>query len=269
MSKLIPLRLDGQGYSISTTPEAKAKKLTVLREAEQIKVVKDNEQAENARYCLKELNDLTGAVEKCRKEVKEPVLEAGRKIDTAAKEFVKELDSQKFRITTLISDHAREQQIKQQEAIRKQQEADAELQRKAREEQEKLEAAEAAAIAAEEALLEATSKKERAKAQALLEESRRKEEEARKATLAAEEAERKEDAAAMVTLAAAAPKGVKPTLDYQVVDIHALYRTHPELCEVTPRRAKILEALKSLQDDGYPTNITGLKTLETFKVSAR
>ncbi len=267
--KLIPLQLNGDGYSVSLTKDAKAKKSALISEAIQISEVSDNEQAEEARYCLKELNDFSILLERCRKEVKEPVLEAGRRIDAAAKDFIKDVDVQKFRITNLISDHAREQQIKQQEALRKQQEAEMELQRKAMEEERKRLEAERAALAAEHAILDADTKKQRAAAQKLAEEARAREAEAEKARLAAEAAEQKEDAAAMVVLEASAPKGVKPTLDYEVTDIHLLYRNHPELVELTPKRSLILAELKNLQDDNLPVSITGLKVIEKFKISSR
>lgn len=269
MSKLIPIKLDGEGWSISVTQEAKAKKLTLLKEAEQIHVVKDNDQAEVARYCLKELTEFSQLLEKSRKEVKEPVLEAGRKIDTAAKDFIKDVESQKARITTLISNHAREQEAIRQEAMRKQQEAALELQRKALEEERKRVAAERAALAAEQAILDASSKKERAAAQLLAEAARAKELLAEKARLDAEAAEKREDQATMAVMASAAPKGVKPQLDYEVSDIHLLYRNHPELVELTPKRSLILAELKNLQDDGIAVEIPGLKIVEKFKVSSR
>lgn len=271
MSKLIPIKLDGDGYSISVTQEAKAKKLTLLREAEQIHVVKDNDQAEVARYCLKELSEFSNLLEKSRKEVKEPVLEAGRKIDTAAKDFIKDVESQKARITTLISNHAREQEAIRQEAMRKQQEAALELQRKALEEERKRVAAERAALAAEQAILDASNKKERAAAQVLAEAARAKELLAEKARLEAEAAETREDQASMSVVAAAAPKGVKPSLDYEVLDARAFYKVYPHLCEITVKRRELLAYLKDMQDEvgGEVEDLPGIKVIETFKVSSR
>lgn len=118
-----PLLLQGDGYSIVITPDALKKKESLIQYASQITEVTDNDSANLAKSAMKDVNDMMIAVEKSRKEVKAPVLQVGDKIDTAAKEFVKELDAQKSRLNKLVTDHAAEQARLQREALERQRRA--------------------------------------------------------------------------------------------------------------------------------------------------
>jgi hypothetical protein len=246
---LKPFKLNGAGYQLSTTPEAEARKSALLKEAGAITAIKDKEGADVARYCLKEMNEFTTLLEKSRKEVKKPVLEAGDKIDNAAKACAKEVEEQKARITRLITDHAQEQARIQQEALRKQQEAEAELQRKREEEEAKAAEAERLAILADEA--------------------KKKEDEAASAAMQVSISEENSLQASLLVMSSAPTKGVKPVLDYEVTDIHALYKAYPGLCDITPKRRDILAYIKGCQDADEEIALPGIKIIETYKVNTR
>jgi hypothetical protein len=266
---LKPFKLNGAGYQLSTTPEAEARKSALLKEAGAITAIKDKEGADVARYCLKEMNEFTTLLEKSRKEVKKPVLEAGDKIDNAAKACAKEVEEQKARITRLITDHAQEQARIQQEALRKQQEAEAELQRKREEEEAKAAEAERLAILAEEAVLDAANKKQREAARKLADEAKKKEDEAASAAMQVSISEENSLQASLLVMSSAPTKGVKPVLDYEVTDIHALYKAYPGLCDITPKRRDILTYIKGCQDADEEIALPGIKIIETYKVSTR
>jgi hypothetical protein len=71
-------------------------------------------------------------VDRCRKEIKEPVLRVGKLIDQAAKDFLAEIELEECRIKGLIGDHANE--VARLQAIAEAEERKAfEFARKARE----------------------------------------------------------------------------------------------------------------------------------------
>lgn len=288
--ELAPLILAGSGYSLEVSPDAEAQKAELLKHAALIVEVKDNTAADAARNQVKRLAAMRNAVEKSRKTVKEPVLKIGKDIDTKAADFMSAIAKEETRLTGLIGAHAAEVERLRMEAIRKQQEeerarlaAEAEARRKAEEADRaaaeaaaQAEAARKAAEAAQWADDEDTEAAEKAKAEAERAAAAAKAEQERIAAEAAETKRQADEAAAAAQQQAmiastAATSGVKMELDFEVEDIAELHRKHPQLVELSPRRADILAMLKMLapsSPEGVPT-LAGLKVFKRAKVSTR
>jgi len=277
------------GYELSITPHAERVKLGLLQQAALIISIDTPEACNVARIGLKELAAFRLDLERSRKLVKEPVLKLGKDIDTKAAEFGSEVEAEEERIKKLVADFAAEQ-----ERQRRQAEEDA---RKAKEEAERLKReAEQAEIDRQRAELEAERLKlEQEKKQLIAAQSpaaavtgggflakRRAEAEQRhlaeQAAAAGQRSvelkEQAEEQAAMASDAALASTlpavaGVKPMLDFTVVDVAALYRHAPHLCTLIPNRSAILAALKQMQNANLTTEIPGLQVREVFKVSTR
>lgn len=221
---------------------------------------------------LKEVNALLGVVEKGRKEVKAPILDLGRKIDTTAEEFSVPLATEQKRLQGLLSAYeieqrriAAEAEAKRQAELRRQQEEERKRQeeadRLARIEREKQEAAIRAAR-------EATDAESRAKAKAEADAAA-----ARAAELAAqrekEAAEARLKQAELLRAPAPTPtravgSSVRTLWTFDVTDIAALYAARPELVELTPKRAAILALIR----DGT-REIPGLVIRKEVTVNAR
>lgn len=253
------LILTGDGYGLTIAPEAEALRAKLLADASSISEVTDEQSCAIARQALKSLADFRLRLEKSRKDVKEPVLDLGRKIDKAAADFGAPTSTEEKRINGLIANYAAEQE-------RKRREAEAEARRQAAEaerlrleaERAKREAEEAAkrAANADQMTLDDVASQAAAKAEA---------EAAERARL---EAQQK---AAQAAIAATSPSvaKAKPVLDYTVTDIVALYRACPDLVDLTPKRREILARLKAMQDRDIPPAIPGIQVTEVFKVSTR
>lgn len=102
MSDLLIRRDDT--LSISVAPEAQALKLAALDDASFIVQVCDAHSQQCAVEAQQKLHDLLAAVEESRKAAKQPVLDFGRAIDAAAKQFGAELSAEQLRIGKLIGD---------------------------------------------------------------------------------------------------------------------------------------------------------------------
>jgi len=246
--KLAPLTLTGQGYTLSVSPDATAKKAALLEASLTVTAVTD-ESLELARVTLKGLAEFRSALEKSRKAIKAPILEAGRDIDGKAAEFGAEPEQEEKRIEALIKTYAAEQETKRRAA-------ELEAQRKAAEAQKAAEEAER--------LRQASAEKEKPKSFA----------EAAAALSAQEEADARaqasQEAANLLTMAITPQvEGVKPALDFEVTDVRALYATAPALVELTPKRREIAAMIKDLQSRNLPLSLPGVRIFETFKVSTR
>jgi SMC interacting uncharacterized protein involved in chromosome segregation len=267
---LTPMLLQGEGYNISITPEAIQEKQSLIQMASKITAVTDAQTSHVARNTMKLVNDMMIEVEKSRKEVKAPVLQVGERIDTAARDFVKELNDQKTRLNGLISEHAAEQARLAREAAEKQRQIELEQARLEAEQARQKAEAERLQREAELAAANAKNAKQRAAAQKAAEEARLKAEaEAERLRQEQEDAEAKMRQAEMEAEDVVVVRGVKPTLDYEVVDIHLLYKAYPGLCDITVRRKDILSFLKGAQEAGDDTSLPGLKIVEKFNVSTR
>lgn len=286
------LILRGSGYEALISPDAEARKRTIIEASRRIIAVTDQDSCDIAQARLKALAAIRIAVEKSRNEVKRPVLELGRTIDGIAHEFAAEIVSEETRLDQLVKDFAREQQRIAREA---REAAERERQRIEREEHERKMAALRAEQEAERQRMEAERAKheaemarlraERQQDEAAQAEARRREEEAAKAQreaaeradaarLAAEqaaaEARAQEQAANAAIVAPAMPQGVKEEIDFEVVDIVAFAGKFPQLVTITPKRADILAALKkSFARNGKLPEVAGLRVFQNLKVKGR
>lgn len=271
------LILAGEGYQLTIAPEAEARKISLLKAAATVSGVATNDESGDAQVHSRRLAQMRIEVEKCRKEVKEPVNRIGKLIDQAAKDFVIEIEAEEKRITRLVGDHAQEVARIQAEKLREEQRAFEE----ARIAREAVVAAEAKAAAEAEAAAEAAARAAAASMnrQSIAEilEARKAQAEAEAARLAAQQAaeaaerERQESLAARMAASAAVAgtnvaQGVRFTIDFEVTDIERLRATATALTELTVRRADTLAWLKKQEDEGTDLESLGLKIgLRVFK----
>lgn len=89
-------------YAVEITPETLARKEVALAESALIARVNDATDQNTAVTAQKGLHEVISSVEKARKEHKAPLLEAGRKIDQVAADFLKELKEEELRVATLV-----------------------------------------------------------------------------------------------------------------------------------------------------------------------
>ena len=104
----MPIILSGDGYSLTIDPNAHVRKQRMLSASATIEKVTTNDESGDARVHLARLSAMRIEVDKCRKEIKEPVLRVGKLIDQAAKDFLAEIELEECRIKGLIGDHATE-----------------------------------------------------------------------------------------------------------------------------------------------------------------
>lgn len=266
MSDTNALILQGEGYSLLIAPEAQAIKAELLKHSALVVEVRDPESSAAAQSQIKKIAAIRNAVEKCRNEVKRPVLTVGREIDSKAAEYMADLLMAEARLKKLVEDYATEVEKERQRLLREAEEKRRAEEKAAREAEEarlkaEREAAEAARKA-EEALW-ADNEAEAAKA---AEVARKAQEEADR--VAREEAARKAEASKpIVDLVPVQPSGVKFAYDFEVTDIHALYRYASSLVKLEPKRSDILEHIKSLPS--ADPEIPGLRVFKKPIVSTR
>lgn len=276
MKQTETLILTGEGYGLSIAPEAETLKATLIKHSALIVAVNDPAAADAARTQIGKLADMRILVEKSRKTVKEPVLAVGRDIDAKAAEFVEAIKSEESRVSQLIGEYAakveaerqrvmREIEAKRQEEARVAMEAEAARIKAERE-------AEAARIAAENAMFAASTPAEDALAETAAMKARQAAEQAaeaaRQRAAAACDAEmaRQAQPAAMVPEKVA---GAKFVTDYEITDIHALYRHDARLVALTERRSLILSTIDSLTVGDALPEIPGLRVFKKAVVSGR
>lgn len=244
----------GTGSVTVTIPgSAISHRTAALEEASSVTAVTDGLTLEVAGQVARALQGIIKGVEKTRTEVKAPVLDLGKKIDSTAKDFLAPVQVEFERVSGLINRYQREQIRLAEEARKK---AEAEAARK-REEQERQEA-----------------------------EARRKEEEARKAAEVAvteeqhtaavqqaEEAKQQAESIAAAPVAVVVPVAVAPVVSgvsarkewtFEVESIERLYAVNPHLCNVTPKRAEIQTLVRA-----GARQIPGLRIFEDIKTGIR
>lgn len=248
------LILAGQGYDLTVSPEAEKRKADLLVTSRHVTSVESNDDSGNAQRVSRALAAMRIEVEKCRKEVKEPVNRIGKLIDSTAKNFLAEIIDEEARITKLVGAHAEEvARIKREKE---------EAERRAFEEARAArEAAEAAAAAAAD-----TGKISDVIA------ARRAEEE-RKAMFDARMAASEEVATTNVA------SGVRFTLDFEVIDARTVAQINPDLVEITVKRSAMLAYLKEWAEEdpdrdrviSQPTGLTtgGIRIFKRPVVSSR
>lgn len=244
------LILAGQGYNLTVSPEAEKRKFELLLLSSGVTAVTDNDESSVAQRVSRSLAAMRIEVEKCRKEVKEPVNRIGKLIDQTAKDFVADIDEEEKRITKLVGAHAEEvARIK-----REKEEAERRAFEEARAAREAAEAATAAAAN--------TGKISDVIAARQLEEERK----------AAFDA-RMEASEEVATTNVAA--GVRFVWDFEVTDIHQLYATDSELVDISPRRSAVLQKIKELAETMSDENVSdvmqmvGLRAFKKPVVSSR
>jgi hypothetical protein len=130
----ILIRDDAQ-LGVTLHPDAETLKVRALETAALVGRVTDATEQETAVNAQRELRRVLKLCEDARKEIKEPVLTYGRKIDSLAKEFSEELRDEELRIAKLTADFqaVEAQRLRAAEALRL-----ADLERLERERQEQL-----------------------------------------------------------------------------------------------------------------------------------
>jgi hypothetical protein len=187
-------------------------------------------------------------VEKCRKEVKEPVNRIGKLIDQTAKDFVAEIIEEEKRITRLVGAHA-------EEVARLKREKEEAERRAFEEARAAREAAEAAAAAA------ANTNKISDVIAA------RKAEEERKAMFDARMEASAEVAATNVA------SGVRFAWDFEVIHIESVFRADPDLVTMEIKRAAVLAWFKEMEsadvDVAAAASLVGIRAFKKPVVSSR
>jgi hypothetical protein len=238
-------------FGVAVTQEALAFQEEALALAFGVFQVTNEEEQGKAVTVAGVLKTLAKACEKSRAEVKAPVLNAGRMIDTAAREYLAPLETEVRRLESLAARFVREKQ------------AELERQRRAAEEAARAEAlkAEQARRAEEEAarkVREAATLAERLAAKA--EAAKHAEASEQQAQVFAVAAARIATPVASVAVAGAS---VSQVWDFEILDLAKLAACSPDLVDITPRRARILSALKEGR------TIPGIHAFQETKVAAR
>lgn len=118
MSESMIVRNDASHVSFTAT--AVALKSGALEQAALVGKVSNASEQETAVIAQKELARVLKLAEEARVAAKNPVLDFGRKIDSAAKEFVAEIQEEKHRIDSLVADfqYVEMQRVRAAEVLR-------------------------------------------------------------------------------------------------------------------------------------------------------
>lgn len=239
-----PVELTGEGYKLTITEDAEARKGELIAAAAGITKVSDDESSNLAQFQVRSLAEFRNEVERSRKEVKAPVLDLGRRIDQAAKDFVEAVTGEESRLKKLVGDHAREVE-------RKRREAEAEERRRFEEAQRaKREAEEAERKAAEDKSIKAAVAK-------------------KEAERAREKAEKERLESSATVAETNVSRGVKFVDDFEVTDIAELYQHAPECVRLTPVANEIKQRIAWHRQRGEEPEIAGVRVFRKPKVSTR
>lgn len=223
---LMPLILAGDGYQLTISDEAQARKAELLNRSSTVAAVTDNDESAVAQRESRALAAMRIEVEKSRKLVKEPVNRIGKLIDQAAAEFLVEIQAEEARIKKLVGDHA-------EEVLRIKAEKEAA-------ERAAFEAARAAREAAEEGGIAAVLAAKKAAAEKL-------------------------DASAEVAGTKVA-QGVRFAWDFEIEDIAAVYRAAPEFVTLEIKRSAVLAWFRELEAaDADVAAAASLANIHAFK----
>jgi DNA repair exonuclease SbcCD ATPase subunit len=239
MSAILDIR-GAQHVALSITEEALALKASALHNAGAISEVGNKETLDKAAAVVSEIKGILKKLETSRTEIKRPVLDLGKRIDTVAQEYATELVLQANRLQASISAYYRAEAEKT-EAQRKMLEALAEKRRLKAE-------AEARAAEEERRRLEAEARAEasREKAAALAKEAAERQAEADAARL---KAEASAPPAPVAAPARAEKMSVRKVWKHKVTNIHQVYQHKPELVNLEPRTHAILAEIRAGMTD--------------------
>ncbi|TXH59330.1 MAG: hypothetical protein E6Q97_00105 [Desulfurellales bacterium] len=211
--------------------DATVAKEAALESSRIIKTITNDLEAELASETLREMKGLLNACEKGRKEIKAPVIELGRQIDSTAYAYANDLEAEVYRVARLVGNYHEDQR---QKAVREQLARQAELDRI---EKEKREAEEKLRREADAALVSAPT----------IEAAVKVAQETEKAVVAIDHAATAQFQSALAVPVAAPPKlagvSVRPLWKFEVVDLQALHTARPDLVELRPRTALINSAI--------------------------
>ena len=271
MSKPAQLAVSGLStYSVTLTEDAKAKRAELLETASLIINISNPEDQAEAVQTVAKLKAWKNEVEKTRKELKEPVLAAGRLLDATAADASKPAEVEIKRIEALLVDFQREQNRIREEALRKQRDEQeriareqAEKERQLREEAARLEAERQRL---EREALEARSKKAREEAAA---KAKQIEEQQIANELAADFKQPVAAPAPAPLPEVAKPTGaaVKKVFKWEVTDIEALFAAFPQCVRLEPNAQQINYLLATPNID--ISKIPGLHAWEDTAVVVR
>lgn len=225
MSDKLPV-LFRQELGVSLNPQALALRDTILERSALIGKVDSVEAQAEAVAVQVELAKLAAATEKSRKEVKEPFIESGRLVDSLAKSFIEEVGKEKVRIAALNADFTALQLAKERSA-----QAATNATLSAIEQERELALAAAATLEDRDRIQEEYDTKVR--------------------SVPAVETHRAEG------------QVIRREWDVQVLDVHALYRAHPNCCKITP----LMSEIKALLDDGIV--VRGVKAERVVRSGVR
>lgn len=107
-----------EGLAVEVTETATAMKERLLKEAGEIQNVSDDFTCEVAVDAVRDMKNALAVVEESRKAIKAPILDIGRRIDTTAQHYSRELAFEASRVNKLVSDFHAAQKRKQEEAER-------------------------------------------------------------------------------------------------------------------------------------------------------
>lgn len=208
-----------QHATLDLLPSAIEQRNRLVSEATAIVAVSDAMDADAATAVLRDITAQIKSCEATRTEIKGPVLELTRKIDGTAKDFAAPLEAEKTRLSRIIGAW---QQAEREKVEKAQREAAAEARRIAQEELKKIHAA------------QIEHGEDSVEAQAAQDKAADKVAEAR---------------VAVANVAPVQPAGtsVRKTWKFEVTDIAALSKAHPELVVVTANTSAINAILKHTQ----------------------
>jgi hypothetical protein len=221
---------------IAIDPKAVAARDEAIENAHLVVTIRTHNQAVAGADALRGLRAITKAVESSRTTAKAPVLELGRRIDAAAKEFNASAEAEIARITAMLTAHETEQRRIDAEAERKRQE---EARRRQAEEAARL--AEIARQQQEAARAERAAVNESERAAA---ETRRMVAEQAAATERAAAAERQANLPVVTERPKVVGTVVREEWNFDVLDLKAFAETYPDLVEITVRRSAVLEKIR-------------------------
>lgn len=222
---------------IGINPSAYAARDEAIAASGWVAAVRNPAQMAAGAEALKMLKTVTKAVEASRVSVKAPVLDLGKKIDATAKEFVSELETEINRITALMTTYEVEQRLAAAEEARKR--AEEERRRQAEEASRMAEIRRQQEAAARAELL-ANTERERAAAEA-----QRIAAEQAAAVERAAAAERQANLPAVIEPPKVSGTVVREQWTFEVKDVRAFAQAHPDLVEITVRRADVLKAIRA------------------------
>jgi hypothetical protein len=241
---------------IAIDPKAVAARDEAIENAHLVVTIRTHNQAVAGADALRGLRAITKAVESSRTAAKAPVLELGRRIDAAAKEFNASAEAEIYRITAMLTAHETEQRRIDAEAQRQRQE---EARRMVAEENARL--AEIARQQQEAARAERAAVNESERAAA---ETRRMVAEQAAAIERAAAAERQANLPVITERPKVSGTVVREEWNFDVLDLKAFAQAHPELVEITVKRAAVLQKIR-----GGVRQLAHARIYEETKVGVR